>query len=398
MSALIILLDGFNPDDINSKHTPYLEDFKKKNSYSLLEKSAPFCERSEFYSGQPAKVTNNFFAFDYNTEASNYRYIKNKPYFTFFKFLDISIDFIANFGFQLHILDKVKRKIRTIFQKKIIQTGEKFFSVNHIPYKFLSRFSLTEDSEIPQIKFNSYPTSFYNQANIKDKKILNLFDDLCIHNKKIDYNNRLDFLNQKLIENKNDIYLYANSELDLHMHNNGIKKDFEYIEKIKKIDTDIKETCSLFLNLNPSGKIFIFSPHGMLNVKIKINVEKYILKHISNSNNTYFIDSTAFRIWGSHLNNIWSKLSNISVLKQNGNFMWSHILYKNYNCKKHIIWFANTETICFPDFFRRTIPPLGMHGYSNLKVQNGFILSNAPLFEKKYLISDLSWIINDNLL
>jgi hypothetical protein len=207
----------------------------------------------------------------------------------------------------------------------------------------------------------------------------------------------LDILKEELLKNENDIYMIANSELDSYTHNNGIDSDEKYVKKINEIDNTVEELSNSFLKSNPEGKLFLFSPHGMLNVNNRVNVEKYIKNQINVSENSFFIDSTAFRIWGSNLNEIWNNLCEIDKLILNGKFIWSSDLYSNEKIPKHIIWFANVGTICFPDFFRRTLPPKGMHGYIDLRVQDGFMITNGNLNQDDYYIKDIGQIINSNL-
>ena len=397
MKALIILLDGFNPSDINKLNTPYIFSFKEKNKSAILKKSAPFCERSEFYSGENANVTNNFFAFDYSTEKSNYKGIEKRIYFYFFRFLDFLVDKISLFKLKLNFLNKVKIKFRSFFLSKTIKRGGVYYSINQIPYKFLSSFSLTEDSKPPCQKFYKFNNAFFNQPIIKKIKTLNLFDDLCVESKKKDYYQRLDLLKKELLINKNDIYMIANSELDYYTHNNGINQDQNYVNMINRIDNTVKSLCELFLKSNNKGNIFLFSPHGMLNVDNKVDVESIIKKHMDDSKNTYFIDSTAFRIWGSNLDHIWICLNNNKELTLNGSFVWSYDLYGSNESSRHILWFAKTKTICFPDFFRRTLAPKGMHGYLDLKVQNGFIITNGILNKNEYYVKDIGTIVNNSL-
>jgi|SaaInlStandDraft_1057018.scaffolds.fasta_scaffold00979_5 hypothetical protein len=395
--ALIILLDGFNPQDINKTNTPYLNSFRMEHNSSILMKSSPFCERSEFYSGADSNITNNFFAFDFSPLTSNYKDIEKRNYFLFYKVIDVLIDKLARFNFMLDFLNKVKRRFRSYFLIRTIKEKGVYYSINQIPYKFLSQFSLTEDSSHPKKKFSEFKKAFYNQTYIKDKKILNLFDDLCVYKGKLDYYERLEILKSELSDNVNDIFMIANSELDFYMHNNGIKKDSSFVRKIRDIDTTVEQLSLSFLKSNPDGKLFFFSPHGMLNVQKKIDVEKVIQKNISKSKNSYFIDSTAFRVWGDGLNEIWDSLNQDQMLVNNGRFVWSSDFYTIHKKQKHIIWFANTGIICFPDFFRRTLAPKGMHGYTDLRVQDGFIITNGCLEKEEFMISEVSSIINESL-
>lgn len=397
MKALIILLDGFNPSDINKLNTPYISSFRDKNKSAILKKSAPFCERSEFYSGENANITNNFFAFDYAPNKSNFKGIERHSYFHIYKYIDLLVDKFSIFNFKLDFLNKVKIKFRSFFLSKIINSGDTYYSINHIPYNFFSSFALTEDSSPPIQKFLNYKNAFFNQLTIKKSKVLNLFDDLTVKSEKKDYYQRLDILKKELLINRNDIYMIANSELDYYTHNNGINQNSNYVRMINKIDDTVKFLSELFLKSNNEGKIFLFSPHGMLNVDTKVDVEKIIKKHIDKSQNTYFIDSTAFRIWGSDLAQIWTCLNKEKELSLNGRLVWSSDLYVNNDTSKHIIWFAKTKTICFPDFFRRTLPPKGMHGYLDLDVQNGFLITNGILNDTEYYIKEISTVINNSL-
>jgi len=398
MKSLIILLDGFNPEDINEINTPYVFSFKNNHNSSVLIKSSPFCERSEFYSGENAAVTNNYFAFDYSPENSNYKGIEKRVYFKIYKNIDLLIDKLALLNFKLDFLNKIKRRFRSFFLRRTIKNKGNYYSINQIPYKLLSRFVLTEDSCPPKEKFSKFKKAFYNQINIKDKKILNLFDDLCVYQDKLNYYERLDILKKELVNNAHDIYLIANSELDFYMHNNGIDKDECFVKRIRNIDTIVKQLTSSFLEMNPEGKIFLFSPHGMLNVDKKVDVEKAIKKAICISKNSYFIDSTAFRVWGEDLIQVWSYLSQDQDIISNGRLVWSSDFYKKRKEPKHIIWFANTGTICFPDFFRRTLAPKGMHGYLDLRTQDGFIITNGDLDKEEFMMSEVSTIINNNLI
>lgn len=393
MKKLIVLLDGFNPEDITEKTTPFLHSYKKDNNFALLLKSAPFCERSEFYSGANASETGNYFAFDLGDTESNYGLVKKKFFFCF-KLADLLIDQLVRLNIGLFFFNRVKKKFRSIFLNLVKSDGNDYYSINHIPYKYLHYFSLTEDSKKPKEKFRNFEKSLFNQSSFKGKRILNLFDDLRVSITKESYENRLNTLRMELEKDNYDVYMIANSELDYFYHENGVEKNSSCKKKIFSIDSVFKDIHNTFIAKNPNGIVCFFSPHGMLRVDRHVNVEKFILSCIDSNKNQYFIDSTAFRIWGENLDEIFTYLKSKEELVKNGTFQLSSEFYTTSNRPLHILWFANTGVICFPDFFRRTVAPKGMHGYLDLRAQDGFLITNKKINKKEYYISELSEVLN----
>ena len=395
-SVLVVLIDGMRGDYINKVDTPFIHEQIKKGLYiKELEKEAPFCERSEIYTGENSSITENYAAFTYDP--------KNSPFLKLGKYKSILrvADFL-NFTLPLSIkgragynLYRLFKKLRVLYTQRmsISSSDISFYSVNDIPSKFLSQFRLTED-HYPYnhpIAFNT--PSIFNKLKENGKKYAYFFDDLRVKKFGLSRDERFEML-KSLFGSDYDVYFYADSEIDAITHVHGTSKDARK-DVVKKVDSMLRELHDKFVLNHKRGVTILFSPHGMLDVNKYFSPEESMLQFFKKNNLkilqdvVYFIDSTMVRVWGAGA----PKVKELFMSKEwmdNGIYVDDEIGDK-YNIKKNTsskeeVWWAKPGVCNFPDFFRKYTPPKGMHGYfMDTEEMNGFATITGPNVKQAFV-------------
>jgi hypothetical protein len=375
MKYLVLLIDGMRSDQISPNNTPSIDAIAKSSAGVIpLVKSAPFCERSEFYSGQVADKTGNYYAFQYNSNKSPYKKIAGRPWYRLYLQYNNTIRLMSKIFFESQFLDRVNRRSRKYFLKKLVSYGTILYDPNSIPAPFLTKFYLSEDEKPPKDLFEKYPTSLHNICLRLGLTVFDAFENLRVEREYKSTISNYTKITAAIKNDRSDVYLYANSKLDAWEHMHGF--DMRVSKVLSEIDQEVEKLAATFLEKYPDGEITVFSPHGMIKITDYVDVEP-IIKELQISEEqqlTYFVDSTSVRIWGSHLTEIRNKMNSHDIWNSNGEIIESEIIGES--SENMILWVANLGVCCFPDFFRRIRKPLAMHGYwkSNSKLEGFAIL------------------------
>ena len=404
------LLDGVRFDQLSKENTPFLYDLMGKSLViESLKKTAPFCERTEIYTGAPGVESENYAAFIPTNK--KHKSIYRAPS----KFATYCIDLISFrlpslikgwFGFLLYrVGKKVRKKLQFHY---IINSVEGGFAVNDIPFNLLNKLTLSED----YFKFDEDQafevSSIFDVLKERGINYLNLFDDLRITNTRPSREERVLKLDRSFSENF-QLYLYADSEVDAYAHVFGIANS-ETQNALLRLDNSCRALHIKFIESNPDGTTLFFSPHGMMDVSSTINIEENFKKIAKKMNLnipndiSFFLDSTMIRIWGANVTCVKDELKELDQWKAKGKFLNLQDCTKAgiVKLENEVIWMANPGVCIFPDFFRRYSAPKGMHGYdphnSNM---DGFAICNGndiqPSIIKEDYLKNIRWTIEELL-
>lgn len=388
-SVLVVLIDGMRGDYINKVDTPFIHEQVEKGLYiKELEKEAPFCERSEIYTGENSSVTGNYAAFTYDPENSPFSALDGyNSYLHIADFLNFTLPLFLRGKFG-HNLYRLFKKLRVLYTQRMLDCSSDIsvYSVNDIPSKFLSQFRLTED-HYPYNHSSAFDVpSVFSKLEEHGKKYAYFFDDLRVEKSGLSRDERFEML-KSLFGSDYDVYFYADSEIDAITHVYGTAGDARK-DVVKKVDSMLRELHDKFVMNHKNGTTILFSPHGMIDVEKYFSPEESMLQFFKENNLkilqdvVYFIDSTMVRVWGSGAH----KVKELFMSKEwldHGAYVDDEI-GKEYNIKKNIssheeVWWAKPGVCNFPDFFRKYKPPKGMHGYFMDSLEmNGFATITGP--------------------
>jgi predicted AlkP superfamily pyrophosphatase or phosphodiesterase len=167
-------------------------------------------------------------------------------------------------------------------------------------------------------------------------------------------------------------------------------KSHELRKELKKIDSLVEQIMNQFRAKYSNSLFIILSDHGMIEVNKKVDLTQELtdLNLCIPKDYIFFLDSTMARFWFFNQiakKKITSKLSDIKEgymphitnLEQLG---INNIGYRYFE----EIFVLNERNIFFPDFFWRSTPPKGMHGYAHeVSSKPILIFSNSDIEMKE---------------
>jgi predicted AlkP superfamily pyrophosphatase or phosphodiesterase len=166
-------------------------------------------------------------------------------------------------------------------------------------------------------------------------------------------------------------YFLSLLDLDHTSHVFGTRS-IEVQDHLKEIQQRLKIVFDKFISLNPTGQIFLFSDHGMVDINkaVKFDIEKYFGK-MNQSKYLYFVDSTYARIWIKD-NTMEKQIVKYLESRDYGKIVSEEernihgLSNKNFG---DYIFRANEGVMFVPNFYGGRINK-AMHGYdSNLQSQ-----------------------------
>lgn len=384
---LCVLLDGMRADYINAEDSPFLFEMLSSSLFvPQLKKSAPFCERSEVYSGKPALTTRNYAAFVMDPDSSPYSSLSS------IGFLTGLVDFLS-FGLPSKIggkfgtfLYRGMKKIRRWLIEDGFSSDEGAYEINDIPLRMLPYFRLGEDTDFHHKNARLFRDSMFAKWSNAGIKYVNYFDDLQVKGLSGTRDQRLKAVIASFAEDF-DVFLFADSEIDAIGHVCGTSRQVRS-EVVARTDAKVSNLHSKFKEVHEHGTVIYFSPHGMRDVETLFDAESELLGFIRQKKMRipedviYFLDSTMVRVWGSRSEE-FLELFQEAQWRNNGVIVDDRVRQEEGFPAEldEKIWLAHPGVCVFPDFFRRVVPPRGMHGYTNSDPQMaGFAIVNGPEF------------------
>ncbi|MGF1721713.1 alkaline phosphatase family protein [Vibrio kyushuensis] len=383
--TILVVLDAFRHDYVNSKSTPFLYSLLSTSKYyKKLTPSYGFCERTELMVGLEANESNYFTAIGYDEKNSPYKHISGV----------------------LRILSKiekaspniVRKVIRRLLWEYISRRNLGFSSVN-IPMESLVYFSLTEDGEGSII--NESPASIINFAKRHDKSV-NLSSFTSLDSKMAgNDDDRISNLIEQLNKTPDSIYLLYISAADHYGHKYGPDSD-SFKDELQKLDKKLKKLYhSVNKSLDDVNWMFV-GDHGMTQIEHKLDVVQDVDSVLSDyrfgDDYIYFADSTVFRLWcldkskAADIEVKLEKLFSQTTYKDKGRMTTERELGligdRTYG---DLLWLTNPGVVVNPDFFNTASKELnGMHGYDPLLSETclGMGILNGKRFKPEQVASD----------
>lgn len=339
--VILILIDGLRYDYVNFSDSPFLYDLGKLNIEGIVKETFAFELRPAFFAGlQPNECdVAHMFYFD----------PVNSP------FRSVNIRHLKR--------NRITRSLRKEAARRGYSLVKKIGNCAEIPFEILKFFNFSE----------KYHTS--EPGALNDKKTL--FDYLRSDGKKwlwIGYPDLsgttvevLDSFQKRLTGGEDFIYLHF-SELDWIGHEFGPHSDAQRLI-LKKIDEAIRQ---VYYKLNQTFDEvigIIFGDHGQVEVAVNVDIEKKLsdTELEIGKDYVYFLDSTQVRFWFFNDNAKATILDLLSAIPE-GRILSRNDLDKlhftfNHNRFGDLIFVVNDGIGIFPNFFQRSAPCKGLHGY-----------------------------------
>jgi len=247
-----------------------------------------------------------------------------------------------------------------------------------IPYPWLRYFALTED-RLDHRKFEAFsqPSILSLLTQAGRSYYYDSFTALGFKSPYISDQARLDAVVCDMEGKKKDLYLVYISAPDIYGHRYGPESDV-LLTVLRNIDKMLKRFIKQAEKVAQGNRYFFLGDHGMLPVSVRVDVEKEIsrllrVKALKKTKDViYFLDSTIVRLWLMS-ERAWEILPNLlrdsPLFERYGTWMdiktakhfqvpWPDRRYGDQ------LWIANPGVLVFPDFFHRSMPYKGMHGYA----------------------------------
>ena len=375
MKTVLILMDAFRHDYIESDNTPFLWKCAQDGEYyTRVKQSLGFCERSEILTGLKGNESGFFTAIGFDPKNSPYASIK---YLKQLQALEGVIIFFLKI-FPNHISGKIQKKIRNlIFNIFFKKSGIKMNSYS-IPYSWLPYFALTEDRiDHRNREAFSVPSILSLLDDAGKKYFYDTFSALGFNSKYGSDEDRFEAVIREAKTNPKDFYLIYISAPDAYGHVYGPESSL-FKKKLHKLDNDLFDFVQRLEGIDSGHNYVFLGDHGMVTVTHNLNAEKEIqlllqsAELIKGKDVIYFLDSTMIRIWAltdKAREALPTILGGSDAINKYGEWMnkenairyhvpWPDRRYGDY------LWVANSGCVVFPDFFHRLSSNKGMHGYN----------------------------------
>ena len=340
-TVILILIDGFRHDYVNFTDAPFLYSLGKLNIEGIVKETFAFELRPAFFAGlQPNECdVAHMFYFD----------PVNSP----FRSIDICH----------RDRERITRALRKEAAKRGYSLVNNIGSCAEIPLEMLKYFDFSE----------KYHTA--EPGALNDKKTL--FDYLRSNDKKwlwIAYpdfsgvtDDVLNMFLGKVTGQEDFIYLHF-SELDWIGHEFGPHSDEQRLV-LKKIDGAIRQVYYKLNQTFDEVDGIIFGDHGQVEVTANVDIEKK-LKETElevGKDYVYFLDSTQARFWFFN-NEARTAIVKLLTAMPEGRILSRDDLEKlhftfNHNRFGDLLFIVNDGNGIFPNYFQRSAPCKGLHGY-----------------------------------
>jgi len=340
-TVVMILIDGFRHDYLNAEDAPFMYRLASGNIDGVVRETFAFELRPAFFAGLQPDQCNVANMFYYDPENS------------MFKGLDVS------HGNREQVLKDVRAEAARREYTLVQHVGNSA----EIPFQLLKYFDFSEKYHTADSGAIPGHTTLFDHLRVAGKKWLWIgYPEWPCRTAPL-----LEQFYIRLAGDEDFIYLHF-SELDWAGHEEGPHSEKQK-QALREID-DAVQNIYVKLNQTFSGvKGVIFGDHGQVAIKQHFDVEA-ILKSTSltlEKDFLYFIDSTQVRFW---FFNERAREIVVDVLKSvhHGNMLSEADLDRlhfrfDHNKFGELIFVANDGVGFFPNFFQRSNPCKGLHGY-----------------------------------
>lgn len=379
-----LLLDGFRYDYL--KHAPFLQSLSKEAFVARTQEPFGFESiRPAVFAGVYPETSNISHIFWYSPETSKLGVFKLLQEMKFFqrryfgnKYVDFAFDGLVKQLVKLRInspLAKGYSNDANILQdfKDYVDIWKGNASLYEIPTILLVNFDSCEKKLCFMEGYLTGIPSTFEILNKNNRKWLYFgWSVFClnIYNRK-----QINYIKYEISKCKPEFVHIHIGNTDGIGHkfgpnSNEIKKD---IEKIDKIIEEFYHFLSLqFDTIN----LIIYGDHGMVPIANTIDIWNLLENSNLKIGKDYvvFLDSPMARFWFKN-KNAEKKIRDILAQIDCGKILTDQDYGKHRIRFKHqrygeLIWLANPGTLIFPNFFQRSQPAKGMHGYDPKCLEN----------------------------
>jgi predicted AlkP superfamily pyrophosphatase or phosphodiesterase len=371
--VVLLLLDAFRSDYLDPRSTPFLWRCSQEGEhYRRVVPGYGFCERSEILTGLTTSESGNFTAFGYDPAASPYRRLS-----------PVMAQAVGGVQKLLPKRIRVPGKTRPggvyRYAKKrldhLLVRATGGYKPCNIPPAFLRFFALTEDAAD-----HRRPGAFGTPSILDDltaagrRYYFDSFTALGFEGGASD-GERLDMA-LSAADDEYSLYLIYIAAPDHFGHEYGPGSQ-ELLAALRRMDTSLEQFAMGFRERHPSSSLCFLGDHGMAEVRATFDAESEIRRLAlacrlrAGRDFLYFLDSTLVRVWfftDAARDRLGAGLRRSPEFLSSGEFLSAEQvqhLSRDPGDRRYgdLVWQAQHGTVVFPDFFRSTHPPRGMHGY-----------------------------------
>ena len=373
MPTFFVLMDAFRNDYLHEVHTPFLHRIAQEGEhYEKVIQSLGYCERAEILSGCTAAETGFFTAIGFDPKNSSYGDVKGLGLLDAAERLAVPI--LKLFG--PHFANRAHGYLRRHVSNHFRSRGAQMTS-HMIPFPFLEYFALTEDL-VDHRNPGVFPRpSVLDELNEAGRGYN--YDSFTAVNGNFPYRNddeRLDAVPRACEAGENDLHLIYISAPDFLGHKYGPLSDGLFVG-LREMDRKLEAWVAEVERHSENNRFIFLGDHGMLAVEREFDAEAAIKRCMRERKLTakrdyvYFLDSTMVRFWALSDR---ARECALDALKKEAGFLEAGQFIDEALARRFhvpladrrygdLLWLANPGVLVFPDFFHRTEPYLGMHGY-----------------------------------
>ena len=364
--TLLFFIDAVRPDYITEKNTPFMYRLKKEKYYSDLNTMLGFSSgiHPSIWTSQYQEDHGLFLVYSFERSNSPFKWMR---------FLCFVPSIIRRVGISAlkypFYASKNKDKFPKWYKEKVLPLPAsidpkqaEFFKYNHdIDYEN-TFFNILKENKISYFSCATADHQLYGKGiKIQDWKI-----------------------------SEKDLDLFFVYETDPMGHYYGPKSK-KMKENMNKIDTKIKNMYEESLRKYTNVNMFIFSDHGMVEIKASINVKKVVDKLGLKPVKDYivFYDSTMARFKVKDKANAQKIIDTLSKVKHltyiDDNLKAKYKIRFNNDLWGDLMFLADPGYRIFPDYFAPIKSNTkGMHGYwPEYQDSKGILISNLSLDKNK---------------
>ena len=353
-TTLVILADCLRHDYVNKNDSPFLCSLAEKGIKGNLIESFGFQQLPAIFAGlHPEGSESGHALYIYDPKNSPFKNIEE------LKFKKTSENELSKALFKEYLTTEVRK----IERFKGHSASASYGYPAEIPYEMLSNFSFSEKVNIFEPDSLPAPTLFdiLRQHNMQWLWIAYPIDDQRTQA-------LLETFKKRIRPEHSFVYLHF-AELDWAGHSHG--PDSQERRKIQReIDAAVKEIYEMLEGMFDEVNCLIFGDHGMVEIKKTIDIESQLkssgLKVPDDL--VYFLDSTQARFWFKNehakkvVEEILGRFSDSGRILNEDDLTRLHIRY-DHNKFGDLFFAVNESVMIYPNFFQRTSPSRGMHGY-----------------------------------
>jgi glycosyltransferase involved in cell wall biosynthesis len=339
--VILILVDGFRHDYVNSIDAPFLYQLARQNIDGIVRETFAFELRPAFFAGLQPEECGVAHMFYYNPKDSPFR--------------DIDV--------RDRDRGRITRELRAAAKRRGHSLVKFIGSCGEIPLGLLKYFDFSEKYHTADpLSLGSHKTLFDYLREDKKKWLWIAYPDGPGTTVGV-----LDEFNRRFSPDRDFIYLHF-SELDWTGHQFGPHSN-EQEKVLREIDEAVGKVYAKLNQNYDAVQGIIFGDHGQVKIKSNIDIESLMRQSglVLEKDYVCFLDSTQARFWcfnetaRKKIIELFSDLPDGTLLTE-ADLDRLHFRFPDHRFGE-LIFVTKDETGIFPNYFQRGIAFKGLHGY-----------------------------------